>query len=228
MTLIALAFVLLIGLRTGSSLMIEYQWWNELGQVDTWVNLFLYSFAPIAAATLVAFVVLWVAHSFALQFADTRLRDHRIYAVLAGSVLLFAAFVASSATLENWTVVRYAGSRTLGALPNSFHDAVFGRPLSFYLFDLPFYSDLRRYLLVLAVMAILIYWLTARIWQLRYRLPDLRDAGQLDLTMLRLPGGLESRFLRGAIAVVLVAFACKYFLGRYEMVNNDHGIHGGD
>ena len=223
-TLIALAFVLLIGLRTGSSLIIEYQWWNELGQVETWVNLYLYSFAPIAAATLVGFAVLWLAHSFALQFADTRVRDHRIYAVLAGSVLLFVAFVASSATLENWTVVRYAGSRTLGSLPNAFHDAVFGKPLSFYLFDLPFYSDLRRYLLALAVIAILVYWLTARIWQLRYRLPDLRDAGQLDLTMLRLPGGLESRFLRGAIAVVLVAFACKYFLGRYEMVGNDHGF----
>jgi uncharacterized protein len=223
-TLAALALALLVGLRSASSLVIEYQWWKEVGQVQTWLNLYLYSFAPIAAATLIAFVVLWLAHSLALQFADTRMADHRIYALFATLVLLFAAFLVSSATLENWTVVRFAGSRGLSELPNAFHDAVFGKPLSFYLFDLPFYSDLRRYLLGLAVITILIYWLTARIWQLRYRLPDIRETGQLDLSMLRLPGGLESRFLRGAIAVVLVALACKYFLGRFEMVSHDHGF----
>jgi uncharacterized protein len=223
-TLIALAVVLLVGLRSASGLIIEYQWWHEIGQVQTWLNLYLYSFAPIAAATLIAFAILWMAHSLALQFAETRLGDHRIYALFSSLVLLFLAFVISSSTLENWTVVRFAGSRSLSALPNAFHDAVFGRPLSFYLFDLPFYSDLRRYLLGLAVVTIVVYWLTARLWQLRYRLPDIRETGQLDLSMLRLPGGLESRFLRGAIAVVLVAFACKYFLGRYEMVSNDHGF----
>ena len=223
-TLIALALALLVGMRTASSLIIEYQWWNEVVQVQTWLNLYLYSFAPIAAATAIAFVVLWLTHSRAMQRAETSLGEHRIYAVLSSVGLLFVAFVVSSATLENWTVVRFAGSRSLSELPNAFHDTVFGKPLSFYLFDLPFYGDLRRYLLVLAVAAILIYWLVARIWQLRFRLPDLRDSGQIDLTMLRLPGGLESRFLRGAISVVLVALACKYFLGRYEMVGNDHGF----
>jgi uncharacterized protein len=216
--------VLLIGLRTASSLVIEYQWWNEVGQVQTWLNLYLYSFAPIAAATLIAFAVFWIAHSRALQFAETRLGEHKLYALLSSVALLFVAFVVSSSTLENWTVVRYAGSRTLGSIPSGFHDVVFGKPISFYLFDLPFYSDLRRYLLALAVVTILVYWLAARIWQLRYRLPDLREMGQLDLTMLRLSGGMESRFLRGAISVVLVAMACKYFLGRYEMVYNDHGF----
>ncbi len=223
-TLVALGLVLLVGLRSASSLVIEYQWWKEVGQVQTWLNLYLYSFAPIAAATLIAFLVFWTAHSLALQLADTKLGEHRIYAILSSLFLLFVAFVVSSSTLENWTVVRFAGSRSLGAVSNAFHDAVFGRPLSFYLFDLPFYSDLRRYLLALAVVTILIYWLAARIWQLRYRLPDMREMGQLDLTMLRLPGGLESRFLRGAIAVVLIAMAAKYFLGRYEMVYNDHGF----
>jgi uncharacterized protein len=223
-TILALLLVLLVGLRTAASLLIEYQWWKEIGQVQTWLNLYLYAFAPIAAATLIAFVVLWFAHTRALQFAETRLGDHRVYALLSSVALLFAAFVVSSSTLENWTVVKYAGSRSLASVANGFHDVVFGKPLSFYLFDLPFYSDLRRYLLALAVVTILVYWLAARIWQLRYRLTDVQEAGQLDLSMLRLPGGLESRFLRGAIAVVLVAMACKYFLGRYEMVSNDHGF----
>jgi uncharacterized membrane protein (UPF0182 family) len=223
-TLVALALVVLVGIRVGASLIIEYQWWKEVDQLETWLNLYLYSFLPIAAATLMAFVVLFLAHYLALRFASTRIQDHRIYALLSSLVLLFVAFVISSATLENWTVVRYLGSRSLGDIPGAFHDAVFGKPLAFYLFELPFYSDLRRYLFALAVTTILVYWLGARMWQLRYQLPEIQHTGQIDLTMLRLEGGLESRFLRGGLAVVLISLACKYFLGRFEMTSNDHGF----
>ena len=44
----------------------------------------------------------------------------------------------------------------------------------------------------------MIYWVAARGWQLRYRLPELRESGELDPRLLRLEGGMESRFLRGA------------------------------
>ena len=44
----------------------------------------------------------------------------------------------------------------------------------------------------------------------------------MDLSFFRLTGGLESRFLRGALAVFLVALACRFFLGRWEMVWNQH------
>jgi uncharacterized membrane protein (UPF0182 family) len=67
----------------------------------------------------------------------------------------------------------------------------------------------------------------ARAWQLRYKFPDLRDhmgAGTVDASSLfRLEGGLESRFLRGAAVVLLLAMAVRFYLGRYEMVYNDHG-----
>jgi uncharacterized protein len=223
-TLVALALALLIGSRWIASFVIEYQWWNELGQLQTWFSLYLYAFAPIAAATLLAFAVFAVAHSLALQFAGTRLRDYRFYAILSTAVLLFLAFLVASSTLETWTVVRYIGGRAVPDAAGGFHDAVFGKPLSFYLFDLPFYSDLRRYLLAVAVFTIVIYWLGARIWQLRYRIPEIQASGHIDLGMLRLPGGLESRFLRGAIVVVLIAMACKFYLGRYELVSQDHGF----
>ena len=100
---------------------------------------------------------------------------------------------------------------------------MFGFPLSFFLFDLPFYSELRGFLLALTILSALLYWLTARGWQLRYRFPDLRD-GQIDPAIFRLEGGLESKFLRGAAVIFLVALALRFFLGRYEMVWNDHGF----
>ena len=39
-------------------------------------------------------------------------------------------------------MVRYFGGRDLGGAATAWHDPVFGNPLSFYLFKIPFYSDL--------------------------------------------------------------------------------------
>ncbi len=46
---------------------------------------------------------------------------------------------------------------------------------------------------------------------------------ELDASFLRLEGGLESLFLRGAGVVLLLAFAVKFYLARYQMVYNEHG-----
>ena len=46
---------------------------------------------------------------------------------------------------------------------------------------------------------------------------------EIDPTFFRLEGGLESRFLRGAAVVLLLALALRFYLGRYEMVYNEHG-----
>src|SRR5579863_3042862 len=223
-TIVVAVLLLLIGARSIASVVIDYQWWKELGQVETWLSMYLYSVAPIAAATLVAFVALWWTHARALKFAGTRLGEHAIYARLSTIALLLVGFLIASGALDSWTVVRYAGSRSLPLDARAWHDPVFGLPLGFYLFDLPFYSDLRQFLLVLTVVCILVYWVAARIWQLRHRLAELRDMRELDPSIFRLEGGLESRFLRGALVVALVALAMRFFLGRYEMVLNQHNF----
>ena len=51
----------------------------------------------------------------------------------------------------------------------------------------------------------------------------MREAREIDPGLFRLEGGLESRFLRGAAVVLLLALAVRFFLGRYEMVYNEHG-----
>jgi uncharacterized membrane protein (UPF0182 family) len=223
-TLIVIAVLLFAGARTIASTIIDYKWWRELGQVDTWLNLYLYGVGPLAAATVLAFIALFLAHARAMKFASTSLREHGAYAKLSALVLLFLGFIVSSAALDTWTVVRYLGSRHLPADATAWHDPVFSLPLSFYLFDLPFYSDLRQYVLAVIIVAILVYWITARIWQLRYRLPELREMRELDPRIFRLEGGLESKFLRGAAVVALLALAARFFLGRYEMVLNQHSF----
>src|SRR5437879_5676347 len=37
-----LLFLLMIGARWAASLLIEYSWWQEVGQVRTWIDLYAY------------------------------------------------------------------------------------------------------------------------------------------------------------------------------------------
>ena len=223
-TLIVLAFLILLGARSLASFSIEYQWWKELGQTETWFNMLTYGFAPLLVATLLAFGILWLAHARALKFAGTGLGEHSLYAWISSLGLLLVGYLIAVGSIDTWTIVRYVGSHAESLGPNAWRDSVFGMPLKFYLFDLPFYSDLRGYLLALVIVSVLVYWVAARGWQLRYRLPELREMRQIDPSFFRLEGGLESRFLRGALVIFLFALALRFFLARYEMVYDDHGF----
>ena len=81
--LIAALFVILIGARSFASYLIEYQWWKEMGQTETWFAMLTYQLAPLAAATLIAFAALWIAHARAMKFAGTSLSSHPVYSKIA-------------------------------------------------------------------------------------------------------------------------------------------------
>jgi uncharacterized membrane protein (UPF0182 family) len=148
--------LLLLSARSIASYLIEIEWWKEVGQLDTFFSVLYYSIAPVAAATLLAFAVLWVAHARALKFAGTRLGEQPVYSKLSALILLFVGWMIAAASIDTWTVVRFAGSRGLPEAAVRWRDAIFNMPLSFYLFDLPFYQMLRGYLLALVVVAIVL------------------------------------------------------------------------
>jgi uncharacterized membrane protein (UPF0182 family) len=222
-TIGAILLVLLGGARFVASYVIEIAWWQELGQFRTWLSMLFYNVAPLTAATLLAFAVLFIAHARALRFAGTRLSEHRFYARITALALLLVAYLVSAASIDAWTVVRFAGSRGLPAATSAWRDAIFDKPLSFYLFDLPFYGMVRGYALGLVILCIILYWVAARAWQLRYSMPNLQDMRQISPSLFRLEGGLESRFLRVSAVVLLLSLAVRFYLGRYEMVYNEHG-----
>jgi uncharacterized protein len=218
--IVILLLALLIGTRWAASILIDYSWWKELGQVKTWIDLYAYSTLPIAGATFITWIILLIAHSRGVHFAGGQVGDYPIYSRISSVALLALAFFVSDASIDNWTVLRFAGSRSLQNV-QGFHDPIFGKAVTFYLFDLPFWSDLRGFIFTVVILTILVYWLTARGWQLRFQLPEL-TRGPFDISLLRLSGGLESRFLRGALAFFLVALAARFYLARFEMVWNQH------
>jgi uncharacterized membrane protein (UPF0182 family) len=221
--LVVIVLLLLFGAKTIAAYAIEIAWWKELGQFRTWMSMLYYGVTPVLLATVVAFAVLWMTHARALKFANTSLRDHRIYTWLSALALLLVSYMIAGSAIDTWTVVRFTGSRSLPAASTAWHDTVFGKPLSFYLFDLPFYGMLRSYVLALVIVSILLYWLAARAWQLRYKMADFQQTREIDPAIFRLEGGLESKFLRGAAVFLLIAMAVRFFLGRFEMVYNEHG-----
>ena len=165
LVLVSLAF---IGwaVPTAANFIIEYNWWKEVAQVNTWVSMLWYSIAPVAVGALVAFIALYVAHARGLHFAGVRQRDYPLYSRLVPVGLAVFAMLLASASIDFWTVMRFFGSRGLTAPPDAWQDQVFSHALPFYLFDLPFYSDLLGFLFVVAILSALLFWATARGWQL--------------------------------------------------------------
>jgi len=222
-SLVVAAVVIFIAARVVSAWTIDYQWWREMGQLRTWFSMLAYGIIPVSAATLIAFIIFWIAHARALKHAGTGLREHRLYALLSTLAILLIALMLSASTLDTWTVVRYFGGKDLGGAAASWHDPVFNNPLSFYLFEIPFYSDLLGLVLGIVVLGSLMHWLAVRGWQIRATVGDWSRVQDINFSGLGLSAALESGFLRGMGAVFLLALAVRFYLGRYSMLLDQHG-----
>lgn len=217
------AVVLFVAARWLCSWAIDYQWWKEMGQLRTWFSILAYSLIPTTGATIIAFIVFWIAHTLALKRARTRFSDHPLYTRITALATFFIALAISLATLDTWTVVRYFGGRDLAGAATAWRDPVFDNPLSFYLFKIPFYSDLLGLVLGIVVVGALIYWVAERGWQIRDRVGDWRNVQEISLSEMGLAGALQSNFLRGLGAIFLLAMAVRFFLARYSLLLNEHG-----
>ncbi|HTC64052.1 MAG TPA: UPF0182 family protein [Candidatus Saccharimonadales bacterium] len=227
---VVLSIVVLWASSTAADFVIEYNWWKELGQVNTWVGMLWYSIAPAAAGSVIAFFALWIAHARGLHFTGILKRDHRIYSMLIPIGLAVVAILFASSSIDYWTVMRFFGSRGLAAPADAWKDQVFSRGLPFYLFDLPFYGQVLGFVFVLAILCALVFWATARGWQLaeRFRYGALDRGDHRTLTIepgsLLLPGASRAGFVRILTVIVLLGFAVWIYLGNYELLLNSHAF----
>jgi hypothetical protein len=212
-----------------ANFIIEYNWWKEVQQVNTWRSMVWYSIAPTAVGALLAFLALYLSHARGLHFAGIRQRDYPVYSRLAPIGLALVAIVFANGAIDYWTVMRYVGSRGLPAPHEIWQDHVFSHALPFYLFDLPFYSDLLGFLFGLAIFSALVFWITARGWQLfeRLRFGRLLDGPRQTANLreyFRLPGATRVPFVRIIAVIVLVAFAAWVYLGNFELLFKAHAF----
>ena len=224
----AAVLVLLASSRTISDLVIEYQWWQEMGQLPTWYSMLMYQILPATLASIVAWLALLWAHRGGVQFAASPAAHSKIYSRIVLVALLVVAVVFIGTSVNEQKVMAYIGSFGVDTPPDPWTDPVFEEELSFYLFKLPFYGQLLRYVFVLAVFSTLIFWASGRGWQIYERLRQFRSEGgameEFDPgpNPLLLPGATQTSFARILASIALLALAAWFYLGRYNLLMNEH------
>ncbi len=227
--LVAAVLIFLVSARYIASTLIDYSWWSELHQIDTWVNLLLYGTAPIALAVVLFFCVFWLAFQFGIRNSTDALLFGAVPRSLVRKLALAAfallALFVANVTLDSWTVVKYFGGLRLPPAPSEFVDPIFGKPLHFYFFALPFYNMLLRVVLVAAVLSLLIYWAASHVETLSRRMPGLGGASTFDFDGLQFGDMFQSQFVRLMAACFLLALAAKFYFNRFDFLLEDHSAY---
>jgi uncharacterized protein len=226
---VILILALLVCSRYIASTLIDYEWWSELRQRDTWISLLLYGTVPIVLAAILFFSAFWTAFKIGLQnepgISRSSIFKRSFISRIALVVFALLAIGVANATVDSWAVVRYFGGLRLPSAHSEFIDPIFGRPLHFYFFGLPFYSMLLRVVLVGAVLALLIYWLAAHLETLSRRISNLPSGTGFEFEQLSLREAFDSTFVRLAAAILLLGLAIKFFFSRYSFLLEDHGAY---
>jgi uncharacterized membrane protein (UPF0182 family) len=222
---VILLLVLIAMSRSIASLAIDYEWWKEIGQVQTWINLGVYGTAPILTAAVMAGITIWIAMARGLKVAGEGFGSMpRLIRLATVGALVLGFFIASS-TIESWDTVRFIAGRAGGGQNAAvWHDPIFGRPLGFYLFELPFYRAVVNFILTTLVFAGIAFFLSSRGNAIRAQIAPLRAGGELDLRALRFSSGLDAPFLRVAGVLFLLTLALRAWLGRFALLYSDHGF----
>jgi uncharacterized protein len=215
---VALLLLFLIS-RWLTDWIIDYYWWQEMGQVQTWTRLLAIRYLPFVGAWIVVFAIVWIAHARGLKYAGSSLRDYRLYAWIATAGLAFLALILAGGAADGWVIARYFSA----ASADAWRDPAFGLPLGFYFFDLPFYNELIGFIELCMIAGAAVYYVTARVWQVRRHFPDMFSAGHIDWDEIKTLGKLETGLFQVMLALFLVALAAHFWLARYDLLYSDHG-----
>ena len=208
-----LLFILIASARTIARTWIDYAWWNEVGQTETWGQMLLYGWLPSIAAGLIVFPILWILYSRA---------KGGLFQWWKVGIALVASLILGAALIDNWTVVRYYGSTA--AVADAWRDPVFGQPIGFYFFQLPFYEMLLAYVQGILVVGFIVYWVASRFDHLRDRISRMQTQEGIDLRGLNLGEALSGPSIRFAVALFFLLLAGRAYLSRYDVLFEDHGF----
>lgn len=206
-----------------ASFIVEVAWWRELNQLPTWQSILLYRVAPISIAALIAFITLWIAHARGLKHAGTGLGQYPLYGRLSTVVLFLLGIFISQVSLDSWTFVSYAGSMRAGVPAGVWTDPIFGRSLTFYMFELPMYYQLLGFVTTLTLAAAIIYFVASRVVALFHAVRDSRGE-MVSFDFGDIGALFASRFIRTFVAVALLSVAARIALDRYAFLYEDHGF----
>jgi uncharacterized membrane protein (UPF0182 family) len=227
--ILAVVAVIVFGGRTALSYYVDVLWFESVGYGDVyWKTLSLQSgiFATFAVATFLvlygSFLALKRSHLPDLPSGQTifiggqplKLPVEPVLRLIAlGISLAIAAATGAGMTLEWPTLALFwYAPRAAGGVA----DPIFGKPLNFFLFTLPAWELIVGWLLTLAVItcALAVFFI-------------LITGGARAFAGRRSYVTLPWRGLSITFAILLLIFAMRLYLGRFERLFDDHTIFRG-
>ena len=217
---VLIALFVVVGTLTG--VYVDFLWFEETGFTDVfWTEIqtraLLFALAAIAMGSIVA-LNLYLAYRFKPAFRPMSLEQQNLeryrraveprrkLAIIGGSLVLalFAGFTAQG-SWQTWLLWR--NGQQFGTA-----DAQFGRDISFFAFDYPFYRFLLGFAFAIALLSLIAAAAT------HYLFGGIR---------LQTPGQKLSVAARVHLSVLLGIFvllkAIAYYLDRYGLVYSDRG-----
>jgi uncharacterized protein len=221
--------VIFFGGRSALSYYVDLLWFRSLGYGEVfWKNLSLQwgIFAGFAAATFLilygAFAALKRAHLPDLPDGHTiliggqplKLPVEPVLRLIALGLSLAIAAATGAAMMAEWPTLAlfWYAPRTGGAL-----DPIFGEPLNFFLFTLPAWQLIAGWLLTMAVMTCALAGFFILITGGARAI-----SGRLSRGVMLPWGGFSIAF-----AFFLLVIAIRVYIGRFELLLEDHTIFGG-
>ena len=226
---VVVLILLLFGSHYIASTFVDYGWWSEMHQLDTWLNLLLYGTAPFVIVAILLFAAFWTAFKLGIRHDGSgpilSYSTNRLISRIALLVLALSAIIVANMTVDSWTVVRFFGGLRL-PVSHTYVDPIFAKPLEFYFFGLPFYSLLLRIVLAGAFISLLIFWLSSQLPEFSRLLPNSYSEGRFSFdTELRWQKVFDSSFGRIAVALLLLGVAVEIYFSRYGLLTQDHGTY---
>jgi uncharacterized protein len=220
---------IVFGGRTALSYYVDALWFGSLGFTDVFwktVNVQAAVFATCAAITFLvlygSFLALKPANlaevsgrTILIKGQPIALPIAPVLRLLALGLSLAVAVVTGAGMMAAWPTLALYWYAPSGAAPPL--DPIFGRPVTFYLFTLPAWQLLARWLMILAVIvgAVAAFFVAvARGSRALTARHDEQSRGPW-------------RGLSISVAVVLLALAARVYLGRFERLFDDHTIFAG-
>jgi uncharacterized membrane protein (UPF0182 family) len=232
-TLIVLALLIFLFVFFGQTLLSEWVdllWFDSLGfhqvfwTTRLWQTGLFTAFALLTFGLLLgAFAGLRRAHHFDLPDTHSlvvggqtvRLPVEPALRWIGLAVAVVIAFFSASAMADSWQTFALAWNAPRSAAGTG--DPIFGRPLSFYLFDFPAWQLLLDWLLtlcfVLCIAAVLFLALTAGARALRKGIVN--------------DGSSPWRALSIALSFLLLVFAANVYLSRFSLLLEHHTVFDG-
>jgi hypothetical protein len=218
--------------RTALSYYVDALWFGSLGYGDVFWKTLSLQWGIFAAFTAATFLILYGSflalkrahlpdlpdgHTIFIGGQPLKLPVEPVLRLIALGVSLVIAAATGAGMMGEWPTFAlfwYAPRTTSGV---SVFDPIFGKPLNFFLFALPAWQLIAGWLLTLAViicfLAVIFVLITGG---------SRAIAGRLSRSVL-----LPWRGLSIAFAFLLLIVAMRVYIGRFELLLDDHTIFGG-